>query len=191
MTNRNQHTIDAPRIDYGRCTACRSILDYVADEYGRLIPSCFQCEQRKRHAEVARRYPRLAAMEQVLTPEPSRFTLATAASAARSSHTPAEFRVQREVLPLTERRVCCDCGVGIPRVATRCKGCSEERRYELRRKRRIWTDEGRKARREAYHATQAHVCRRCQVTQLTGMQFVCDNCKQRTRHRMQPGGQAA
>lgn len=47
---------------------CGGVLMYTSNGHGALKPFCPTCEARKRHAEVARRYPRFAAIEQALTP---------------------------------------------------------------------------------------------------------------------------
>lgn len=60
---------DAKHSMYERCTVlvgeslCGGILDYVCDRIGNLIGHCPKCEQRKRHAELRRRFPHLAALE--------------------------------------------------------------------------------------------------------------------------------
>lgn len=47
---------------------CGGLLMYTTDGNGVLCPFCPKCEARKRHADMRRRYPRMAAMEDRVAP---------------------------------------------------------------------------------------------------------------------------
>ena len=209
--------------EYDRCTLeldsgrCGGALMYETNGNGVLKAFCPKCEQRKRHADMRRRFPQFARMEDAQV-------VATATPRVRFRMSRPEIAANaRPDLPMIER-MCVECGA-VPassKLARRCSPCQGAR--ERKRKRdayRADLERSRELQRQQYERTKpapsTRVCKdcnaapawsaratRCAPCQLTRNRetqrkhYWTHRARERSqsnarykRHKMQPGGRAA